>query len=227
MVSSRPRVPTRCVQTLTRSSYASAGTAAAPAPPAAGTTHSHSPMKGTLVNRILSSAIKVAGSLAVIGGAVAAAATPAGAAPLPSPGLRGLGHRPHHHRPGRRGHPRLHTRRCPPVSWSPASSPRAGSWTGPACNAAYSDVGSPKVQLYQQVDQLNATDVMSSCRTILGVRFGFTTIQGGLIWTPAQPFLEPIPLPRNPGHQHEDLPPGGGHGHAQQADGSGPVARSR
>ena len=39
---------------------------------------------------------------------------------------------------------------------------------------------------------------MSSCRNILGDHFGFTTIQGGLIWTPAQPFLEPIPLPRNP-----------------------------
>ena len=36
-------------------------------------------MKGTPVNRILSSAVKVAGSLAVVGGALAAAATPAGA----------------------------------------------------------------------------------------------------------------------------------------------------
>ena len=28
--------------------------------------------------------------------------------------------------------------------------------------------------------------------------FGFTTIQGGLIWTPTLPFLSPIALPRNP-----------------------------
>ena len=68
-----------------------------------------------------------------------------------------------------------------------------------AYNAAYSNVGSPKVQLYQQVDQLNATDVMSSCCNILGGHFGFTTIQGGSISTPSQPLLPPIPLPRNPG----------------------------
>ena len=41
-------------------------------------------MKGTSVNRILSRAVKVAGSLGVIGGALAFAAAPAGAAPSPT-----------------------------------------------------------------------------------------------------------------------------------------------
>ena len=41
-------------------------------------------MKGTSVKGILSSAVKVAGSLGVIGGAMAFAAAPAGAAPTPT-----------------------------------------------------------------------------------------------------------------------------------------------
>ncbi len=46
-------------------------------------------MKGTAVNRILSSAVKVAGSLALVGGAMAAAAAPAGATPARRPALSG------------------------------------------------------------------------------------------------------------------------------------------
>src|ERR1700729_2644940 len=63
--------------------HASAGTSAALAPQQSDNAVT-SPMKGTPVNRILSGAVKVAGSLALVGGAMAAAAAPAGAAPSPT-----------------------------------------------------------------------------------------------------------------------------------------------
>ena len=125
-------------------------------------------MKGIPVNRIFSSAVKVAGSLAMVGAALAAGrAARAAAAPSSQPGLRGRGHRPHHHRPGRPGHPGS----TPAVSSGvvvPGFITTGGILDRATSDAAYSQVGSVKVQLYQQVDQLNATDVMSSCRTILG-----------------------------------------------------------
>ena len=67
-------------------------------------------------------------------------------------------------------------------------------------DAAYSQVGSPKVYFTTQpVDQLNASLLSTSCRTgtILGT-FGTTTIQAGSIIAPSVPGFSPIPLPRNP-----------------------------
>jgi hypothetical protein len=154
-------------------------------------------MKGTPVNRIFSSAVKVSGSLAMIGAALAAAATPAAATPTPvqAYGVNATGP----------------ITINPVAVATPASTPAVSSGvvvpgfitTGgildrATSDAAYSQVGSVKAQLYQQVDQLNATDVMSSCRTILGTTFGFTTIQGGSISTPTVRGLSPIQLPRNP-----------------------------
>ena len=125
-------------------------------------------MKGTLVNRILSSAIKVAGSLAVIGGATAAAAAPAGAAPPPTShayGVQATG--PITINAVARGHPAPHAGGIRRYQ-VPGFLTTGGILDRATGNAAYSDVGSPKVQLYQPVNQLNATDVMSQCRTILG-----------------------------------------------------------
>ena len=150
------------------------------------------------MNRILSSAVKVAGSLAVIGAATAAAAGPAGAALPPAShayGVQAAGPITINAVPVATP---LHTPGVSSGITVPGFLTTGGILVRATGNASYSDVGSPKVQLYQQVDQLNATDVMSQCRTILGVPVGFTTIQGGLIWNPAQPFLPPIPLPRNP-----------------------------
>ena len=154
-------------------------------------------MKGTPVNRILSSAVKVAGSLAVIGAATAAAAAPAGADPLASAwGVEASG----------------------PVTIAPVALAETGATPGvsggvvypglttggildrASSDSAYSQVGSPKVYFTTQpVDQLNASLLSSSCRsgTILGT-FGTTTIQAGSIIAPSVPGFSPIPLPRNP-----------------------------
>lgn len=149
------------------------------------------------MNRILSNAVKVAGSLAVIGAAMAAAAAPAGADPLASAwGVSATG----------------------PISIAPVALAETGAT--PAVSAgvvypglttggildratsdsAYSQVGSPKVYFTAQpADQLNASLLSSSCRsgTILGT-FGTTTIQAGSIVAPSVPGFSPIPLPRNP-----------------------------
>ena len=196
-------------------------------------------MKGIPVNRILSSAVRVAGSLAVVGGALAAGAAPAGAAPLAngaapagSPlsnnqayGVAATG-------PITIAPVALATRGSTPAVSSgvvvPGFITTGGILDRAAYNAAYSHVGSVKVQLFQQVDQLNATDVMSSCRTILGGHFGFTTIQGGLIWTPVPAVPSAHSAAPQPRHQHEDHRRGASdddsedYGHAQQADGLGP-----
>ena len=164
-------------------------------------------MKGTPVNRILSNAVKVAGSLALIGGATAAAATPAGAAPPPTEAYGVAAAGPFHISKVADAT----TGSTPAVSSGvvvPGFITTGGILDRAAPDAAYSNVGSPRVQLYQQVDQLTATNVMSSCRTILGVKFGFTTIQGGSISTPAQPGLPPIPLPRNPAINTKIILPG-------------------
>ena len=156
------------------------------------------PMKGTLVNGILSSAVKVAGSLAVIGGAVGGRRRARRRRTAP-PALRG-------------------SRPPAPITIAPVALAETGATPGVSAgvvypglttggifdrassDAAYSQVGSPKVYFTTQpVDQLNASLLSSSCRsgTILGT-FGTTTIQAGSIIAPSVPFFSPIPLPRNP-----------------------------
>jgi hypothetical protein len=149
------------------------------------------------VNRILSNAVKVAGSLAVIGAATAAAAAPAGADPLASAwGVSASG----------------------PITNAPVALAETGATPGvsrgvvypglttggildrASSASAYSQVGSPKVYFpAHPVDQLSASLLSSSCRsgTILGT-FGTTTIQAGSIIAPSVPGFSPIPLPRNP-----------------------------
>jgi hypothetical protein len=155
-------------------------------------------MKGTLVNRILSSAVKVAGSLAVVGGAMAAAAAPAGAAPSPTSayGISAVG----------------------PVTINPVANAdifNTPQVSGPVIVPgfittggildrakplqAYSQVGGVKVYGLSQVEQLNASMVSSTCRLgFTGGAFGDATIQAGSIVAPDVPFFPPIPLIRNP-----------------------------
>ena len=157
-------------------------------------------MKGTPVNRILSSAVKVAGSLALIGGAAAAATAPASAAPSPTSayGISAFGFIDIIH----------------PVAYAdvfntaqaggPVVAPGFVSTGGILDRAkqfqAYSQVGAVKVQGFRQVDQLNASMVSSTCRLSLfgGPSFGDATIQGGSIVAPSVPFFPAIPLIRNP-----------------------------
>jgi hypothetical protein len=156
-------------------------------------------MKGTSVNRILSSAVKVAGSLGVIGGALAFAAAPAGAAPTPTYayGLSAFGV--------------IHI--APVAHVNVGSTPQVSAGvvypgfvtTGGILDRAkrfqaYSQVGAVKVYGPQQVDQLNASMVSSTCRLSLfgGPAFGDATIQAGSIIAPSVPFFPPIPLIRNP-----------------------------
>jgi hypothetical protein len=156
-------------------------------------------MKGTSVNRILSRAVKVAGSLGVVGGALAFAAAPAGAAPTPTYayGLSAFGV--------------IHI--APVAHVNVGSTPQVSAGvvypgfvtTGGILDRAkrfqaYSQVGAVKVYGPQQVDQLNASMVSSTCRLSLfgGPAFGGATIQAGSIIAPSVPFFPPIPLIRNP-----------------------------
>jgi hypothetical protein len=156
-------------------------------------------MKGISVNRILSSAVKVAGSLGVIGGALAFAAAPVGAAPTPTYayGLSAFGV--------------IHI--APVAHVNVGSTPQVAAafvypgfvTTGGILDRAkpfqaYSQVGAVKVYGPQQVDQLNASMVSSTCRLSLfgGPAFGGATIQAGSIIAPSVPFFPPIPLIRNP-----------------------------
>jgi hypothetical protein len=156
-------------------------------------------MKGTSVNRILSRAVKVAGSLGVVGGALAFAAAPAGAAPTPTYayGLSAFGV--------------IHI--APVAHVNVGSTPQTAAafvypgfvTTGGILDRAkrfqaYSQVGAVKVYGPQQVDQLNASMVSSTCRLSLfgGPAFGGATIQAGSIIAPSVPFFPPIPLIRNP-----------------------------
>ena len=170
-------------------------------------------MKGTLVNRILSRAITVAGSLAVMGGTVVAAAMPAAAAPPPTRawGVSANGF--------------IHINPVAEASYffTPATSSAfvypgfvttGGILDRASSTDAYSNVGSPKVYVNGHItDQFNASNVMSSCRRILGFKLGTTTIQAGSI---SEIGLPNIPLPRNPGI-NTYLPAGRDH-HAQPAD---------
>jgi hypothetical protein len=178
--------------------HASAGTAAALAPQQSDNAVT-SPMKGTPVNRILSSAVKVAGSLALIGGAAAAATAPASAAPSPTSayGVSAFGFVSVIH----------------PVAYADVfnTAQAGGPVVAPGFVAtggildrakplqAYSQVGSVKVQGFSQVDQINASMVSSTCRLGFGGgAFGDATIQAGSIVAPAVPFFPAIPLIRNP-----------------------------
>ena len=160
-------------------------------------------MKGTSVNRTLSRAVKVAGSLAVIGGTVLAATTPAGAVlPETAWGVSAAG---------------LTT--IAPVAqatalFTPATSSAfvvpafvttGGILDRASTTAAFANVGSPKVYLGSMTNQLNASNVMSSCRAILGFKLGETTIQAGSISVIGLPN---IPLLRNPAPNTHILIPG-------------------
>jgi hypothetical protein len=156
-------------------------------------------MKGTPVNRILSSAAKVAGSLALIGGAMAAAAAPAGATPSPTNayGISAFG-------PYVTIHPVAYTDifNTPQVA-GPVVYPGFVTTGGILDRAkplqAYSQVGSVKVYGFSQVEQLNSSLVSSTCRIgFSGGAFGDATIQAGSIVAPDVPFFPPIPLIRNP-----------------------------
>jgi hypothetical protein len=155
-------------------------------------------MKGTTVKRIFSNAVKVAGTLALIGGASAAAAAPAGAVVSPSKAF-GVG------ATGPIAIPKIAVATPDATPAVSAGVLYPGLTTGgildrASLDSAFSQVGSPKVYyLIQPVDQLNASLLSSSCRTgtILGT-FGTTTIQGGSIVAPSVPGFSPIPLPRNP-----------------------------
>ena len=154
------------------------------------------------MNRILSSAVKVAGSLALIGGAMAAAAAPAGAdgggPPTSAYGISAFG--------SVTINPVANatTGNTPQVS-GPVVVPRflttGGILDRAAPQQAYSQVGAVKVYGLSQVEQLNASMVLSTCRIPFsgpGPASGWATIQGGSIVAPDLPFFPPIPLIRNP-----------------------------
>ena len=157
---------------------------------------------GRSVNRILSRAVKVAGSLAVAGGALVAAAMPAGAAPPTRAwGVSAGGF--------------IHINpvaeatffNTPAVSSAfvyPGFVTTGGILDRASGTQAYSQVGSPKVYLFSQVDQLNADMVSSTCRIGFFGTVGDTTIQNGSINITGEPS---IPLIRNPGpNTHIFLP---------------------
>lgn len=155
-------------------------------------------MKGTPVNRILSSAVKVAGSLALIGGAMAAAAAPAGAAvsPTNSYGVSAYGF--FHISPVAYADIYNTPQVSGPVVY-PGFLTTGGILDRAKPLQAYSQVGPVKVQGFSQVDQLNASMVSSTCRIgFSGGAFGDATIQAGSITAPSIPFFSPIPLIRNP-----------------------------
>ena len=155
-------------------------------------------MKGTSVNRILSSAVKVAGSLGVVGGAMAFAAAPAGAAPSPTSAYGISAVRPRYHID-----PVAHANvvNTPQVA-GPVVYPGFVTTGGILDRAkrfqAYSQVGAVKVYGLSQVEQLNASMVSSTCRLGFfgGPAFGDATIQAGSIVAPDVPFFPPIPLIR-------------------------------
>lgn len=158
---------------------------------------------GRSVNRILSRAVKVAGSLAVAGGALVAAAMPAGAAPPTKAwGVSAGGF--------------IHISPVaeatffdtPAVSSAfvyPGFVTTGGILDRASGNQAYSNVGSPKVYLFSQVDQLNADMASSTCRIGFFGTEGDATIQNGSIMITGEPS---IPLIRNPGPNTKIFLPG-------------------
>lgn len=155
------------------------------------------------MNRILSRAAKVAGSLAVAGGALVAAAMPAGAVtPETAWGVSAFGLitiAPV---------AQATTNFTPAVAASfnyPAFVTTGGILDRASSTAAFANVGSPKVYLGSQVDQLNADSAMSSCRNVLGFKLAETTIQNGSIVQTGEPS---IPLIRNPAPNTKIFIPG-------------------
>ena len=158
---------------------------------------------GRSVNRILSTAVKVAGSLAVAGGVLVAAAMPAGAAPPTQAwGVSASGF--------------IHINpvakatffNTPAVSSAfvyPGFVTTGGILDRASGTEAFSNVGSPKVYLFSQVDQLNADSAMSSCRIGFFGTVGQATIQNGSIMITGEP---DIPLIRNPGPNTKIFLPG-------------------
>jgi hypothetical protein len=157
-------------------------------------------MKGTPVNKILSSAVKVAGSLALVGGAMAAATAPAGASivsPTSAYGISAFG-------PGVTINPVAYADIFnTPQAAGPVVYPGFVTTGGILDRAkplqAYSQVGAVKVYGFSQVEQLNASMVSSTCRIGFdGPAFGDATIQAGSIVAPDVPGFPSIPLIRNP-----------------------------
>jgi len=155
------------------------------------------------VNRILSSAVKVAGSLALIGGAVVAAAMPAGAAPPTRAWGVSAGGFIHINPVAEATF--FNTPQVASNFIYPGFVTTGGILDRASATEAYSNVGSPKVYLFSQVDQLNAANAMSTCRIGFFGTFGDTTIQAGSIWVTG---LANIPLPRNPGINQQIFLPG-------------------
>jgi len=161
-------------------------------------------MKGTPVNRILSSAVKVAGSLAVVGGALAVAATPAGALnPIRAYGVAAQGFI---------NIPQVAvaTNNFTPATASSFVFPEfvttGGILDRATATAAFANVGSPKIYLDGHItDQLNASNAMSSCRLLFGIPFGQSTIQNGSIMESGLPN---IALPTNPAPNTKIFIPG-------------------
>ena len=178
--------------------HASAGTAAALAPQQSDNAVTIT-NKGTSVNRILSGAIKVAGSLALVGGAMAAAIAPASAAPSPTSayGVSAFGPFAFISPVGYADI--FNTAQAAGPVVFPGFVTTGGILDRAKPLQAYSQVGAVKVYGFSQVEQLNASMVSSTCRIgFSGGAFGDATIQGGSIVAPDVPFFPSIPLIRNP-----------------------------
>ena len=156
------------------------------------------------MNRILSSAVKVAGSLAVVGGALAAAAAPAGAInPIRAYGVAAQGFI---------NIPQVAvaTNNFTPATASsfvyPGFVTTGGILDRATATSAFANVGSPKIYVDGHItDQLNADNAMSSCRLLFGVPFGQSTIQNGSIMESGLPN---IALPRDPAPNTKIFIPG-------------------
>jgi hypothetical protein len=156
------------------------------------------------VNRIFSSAVKVAGSLAVVGGALAAAATPAGALnPIRAYGVAA------------QGFINIPQVAVATNNFTPATSSSfvfpdfvttGGILDRATPTSAFANVGSPKIYIDGNItDQLNASNAMSSCRLLFGIPFGQSTIQNGSIMESGLPN---IALPTNPAPNTKIFLPG-------------------
>jgi hypothetical protein len=185
--------------------HASAGTAAAPRSASSRNYPVTTTNEGdTPVNRILSSAVKVAGSLAVVGGALAAAATPAGAInPIRAYGVAAQGFI---------NIPQVAvaTNNFTPATASSFVFPdfvtTGGILDRATATSAFANVGSPKIYVDGNItDQLNADNAQSSCRLLFGIPFGSSTIQNGSIMESGLPN---IALPRNPAPNTKIFIPG-------------------
>jgi len=185
--------------------HVGAGTAAAPRSASSRNNPVTTTNEGdTPVNRILSSAVKVAGSLAVIGGTVVAAAAPAGAInPIRAYGVAANGF--------------IHISQVAVATstFTPATSSgvnvadfvtTSGILDRATSTSAFSNVGSPRIYVNGNItDQLNASSAMSSCRRLFGVPFGQTTIQAGSIMESG---IGNIALPRDPAPNTKIFLPG-------------------